>query len=105
MANDFKSEKEMFSDTMREVVATMKAELDEFSRAAAQTRNTATSAVKKLGADTGDQLNELSNNAQDQVHRGAQSVAKSVAANPLSALAIAAGAGYIFGLATRAGWR
>lgn len=105
MPEEFKSEQDVFSDTVREAVATIKTSLEEFSRAAAESRDTAASAVKKLGADTADQLGGISGEAKDRVSRGAENVAKQVSENPLQALAIAAGAGFLLGMVARGGPR
>jgi ElaB/YqjD/DUF883 family membrane-anchored ribosome-binding protein len=101
MADDYKSEQEQFADTVKEAVATIKASMDDFTKAAADSRDNAASAVKKAGSDAIDQLHALSGDAQAYMGKRADMLATSVAANPFAALAIAASAGYLFGLAMR----
>lgn len=105
MSDNFRSEQEMLSKTVKEAVDTIKSSIGDFTQAAADTRDTATSAVKKLGSDTADQLNGLSTEAQYHASRGVDSVSKSISANPILALSIAAGAGFLFGMAARSGRR
>ncbi|PPQ29269.1 hypothetical protein CCR94_15785 [Rhodoblastus sphagnicola] len=59
--------------------------------------------MKKAGADAASQFTDRSGGAQDYVGRGALNLAKSVSENPLAALAIVAGAGYLLGRASRGG--
>ncbi|MBB4198949.1 hypothetical protein CCR94_15690 [Rhodoblastus sphagnicola] len=101
MSEDFKTEKELFAALIDDAVKTIKASIDDFSKVAAEGRDTAASAAKKAAADATGQLNDLSDGAQDYMGRGAAHMARSVATNPFAALAIAAGAGFLFGLATR----
>jgi len=101
MPEDLNFDKDQFAATIHEAVKALKAAMEDFAKTAAESRDTAASAVKKAGASATDQITALSGNAQDYADRGAVSLAKSVAANPLAALALAVGAGFLIGLATR----
>jgi ElaB/YqjD/DUF883 family membrane-anchored ribosome-binding protein len=100
MSDVLSSEKEQFANTINEALRALKGAIEDFAKTAAESSDTAASAVKKAGASANDQLTALSGDAQDYAERGAVSVAKSVAANPLLALGLAVGAGFLIGLAT-----
>lgn len=101
MTQDLSFDKEQFAASVNDAVKALKAAVEDFAKTASEGRNSAASAVKKAGANATDQLTAFSGDAQDYVDRGAVGLAKTVAGNPLTALALAAGAGLLIGLATR----
>jgi len=101
MSDDFKAEQEQLGLTIKEAANAIKSSIDDFSKAATESRDAAASAVKKAGANAADQLAALTDDAQHSVGRSVVNLTKSISTNPLAALAIAAGAGFLFGLAAR----
>ena len=105
MSDDFRSEQDRLSSNDEDSAKAIKAALDSASRAAAESRDAVAAAVKQAGAAAADQLNALSDSAQEHAGHSAANLTNSVSANPIAALAIAAGAGFVFGLALRGGRR
>ena len=74
--------------TMREAIA-------EFSESAAARKAEASDAVKRAGDRASDQASHIAAEARATADRGVDSLSDYVVNNPLAALAIAAGAGFI----------
>jgi len=86
MGIDIKAERDELAATINDAVAAIRAALAEVSDSAAARRDEAAEAVKQ---------------ARATADRGVESLSETVVKNPLAALAIAAGAGFILAHLTR----
>ncbi|PPQ38508.1 hypothetical protein SAMN06265338_10695 [Rhodoblastus acidophilus] len=102
MGIDIRGEKDELAATLNDAVRAIRAALAEFSDAAATRKTEATEAVRKAGSRAADQAGALASDARASADRGVQRLSDSVVANPLAALAIAAGIGFILAHLTRA---
>jgi ElaB/YqjD/DUF883 family membrane-anchored ribosome-binding protein len=101
MGIDIKGERDELAATINDAVIAIRAALAEFSDTAAARRNEATEALKKAGLRAADQAGHVASEARATADRGMETLSDSVARNPLAALAIAAGFGFILAHLTR----
>ena len=101
MGIDIKAERDELAATINDAVIAIRAALAEFSETAAERRGEAAEAVKKAGARAADQAGHVASQARASADRGVETLSDSVAKNPLAALAIAAGLGFILAHLTR----
>jgi len=101
MGIDIKSERDELAATINDAVVAIRKALAEFSDTAAARRDTATEAVKKAGMRAADQASHVATEARATADRGVETLSESVSRNPLAALAIAAGFGFILAHLTR----
>jgi ElaB/YqjD/DUF883 family membrane-anchored ribosome-binding protein len=101
MGIDIKAERDDLAATINDAVIAIRAALAEFSESAAARRDDATEAVRHAGARAADQAGHLASEARATADRGVETLSDSVAKNPLAALAIAAGFGFILAHLTR----
>lgn len=103
MGIDIKAERDELASTINDAVAAIREALAEFSDAAAARKADATEAVKKAGGRAADQASAMAAEARASADKSLTGLSEQVAANPLAALAIAAGAGFILAHLTRPG--
>jgi ElaB/YqjD/DUF883 family membrane-anchored ribosome-binding protein len=103
MGIDIKAEKDELASTINDAVAAIRAALAEFSDNAAARKTDAAGAMRKAGQRAADQAGHLAADARASADRSVDSLSEQVAANPIAALAIAAGVGFILAQLTRLG--
>lgn len=101
MSEELKADREDVTAALGDAVQAIRACVEDFTRQAAESRDQASAAVRQAGADAAGQIGALSDDAQDKLGHYAASLARMATANPLAALAIAAGAGFALARATR----
>ena len=95
MGIDIKAEKDDLAATINDAVIAIRAALAEFSDTAADRRDEARDAVRKASGRAADQASHLAAEARATADRSVDTLSESVVKNPLAALAIAAGVGFI----------
>jgi ElaB/YqjD/DUF883 family membrane-anchored ribosome-binding protein len=95
MGIDIKAEKDDLAATINDAVVALRTALAEFSDSAAERRDGARDAVRKAGGRAAEQASHIAAEARATADRGVDSLSESVVKNPLAALAIAAGVGFI----------
>lgn len=101
MGIDIKAERDELATTISDAVVAIRAALAEFSETAAARRDEAADAMKQAGARAADQAGHVAAEARATADRGVETISDTVAKNPLAALAIAAGFGFILAHLTR----
>jgi ElaB/YqjD/DUF883 family membrane-anchored ribosome-binding protein len=100
---DIKAEKEELTSTVDDAVTSIRSELDEFARFVAQKKDEIADILKAAGGRTGDQLNGIAREMRVSGDHGVATVARTVADNPLTAVALAAATGMLIGMMSRQG--
>ncbi|RAI21932.1 hypothetical protein CH337_06365 [Rhodoblastus acidophilus] len=101
MAFNIKSERDEFQTSVDEAVNALRAALAEVASAASDRKEDAAEAVRRAGARAFDRFDDLADDAKTYADQGASILSKSVASNPLAALALAAGAGFLLAQLSR----
>lgn len=101
MSEDLKSDRDELAVALGDAVKAFRACVDDFSKLAAHGGDAASTAMRQAGAEAVGQLGALSDDAQTRMSRGLGGLTEKAAANPLAALAIAAGAGFVLANAIR----
>lgn len=85
----------------REAVAALQRVADDLGAKAASKAGDAVETAKGVGLATVDNVTAVASDAKHRVDNGMESLSQSVARNPLTAVAIAAGVGMLFGMMNR----
>jgi ElaB/YqjD/DUF883 family membrane-anchored ribosome-binding protein len=105
MGLDVKAEKDEFAATVNDAVRSIKSELDDFTRFVTDKKAELVDIFKLAGGRTGDQLNGIADEMRASGDHALTMVARTVSNNPLTAVAIAAGAGMLIGMMSAGGRR
>ena len=98
MGLDIKAEKDEFAAAVEDAVSSIKSEMDEFTRFVAHKKLEISEIFKVAGGRTGEQLNGIAAEMRASGVHGLAIVARTVSDNPLTSVAIAAGAGMLIGM-------
>jgi ElaB/YqjD/DUF883 family membrane-anchored ribosome-binding protein len=105
MGLDVKAEKDEFATTVNDAVSSIKSELDDFTRFVADKKREVGEIFKVAGGRAGEELNGIASEMRASGDHGLAMVARTVSNNPLTAVAIAAGAGLLIGMMSAGGRR